>query len=208
MLIIYLLIHPCTVFLTMVHHLFEYSHTIRRKIPLLTLCLQLAVANIFYRGCDTEIFSGYYVTGFWIYFPVMCTLCLLWEIFDAINTYQKIYNHKSKRSIRWYGVASGSVSLWTYVSVSYFMGNGRSYDCVFTYDNLTANILFYTTILLVLCFSYIEYYKWGSDGPLLGNYHGYGSGSGYVSISESDDYYSSFVNWGTTNRSIGANSVC
>ncbi len=172
--------------------LFEYTHVVRRKIPLSALCLQLAIANIFYQGCDKY---EHYESGFWIYFPVMCFLCLVWEIFDAIKTYQKIYNHKSRYSTNVFGTISGFISMWTFVSISYFMANGRSFDCVYVYDNLLANILFYVSIFLVLSFSYIEYFKWGNVGPLLG----------YDSVERS--YYDSIVNWGTTNRSIGSGGV-
>lgn len=175
--------------------LFEYTHVVRRKIPLLTLCFQMAIANIFYRGCDTY---DHYESRFWIYFPIMCFLCVSWEIFDAIQTYRKVYNHKSKESIRMFGAISGLISLWTFISVSYFMANGRSFDCVYTYDNLLANVLFYTSLFLVLGFSYIEYYKWGSVGPLLG----------YESVDPvRNSYYDSFINRPVTNRSIGAGSV-
>lgn len=179
--------------------LFEYSHVVRRKVPLLTLCLQLAIANIFYRGCETY---ENYKLAFWIYFPTMCSLCIAWEIFDAIKTYQKIYNHKSRQSIHIFGIISGFISLWTFVSVSYFMANGKSFDCIYVYDNLMANILFYTSIFLVLSFSYIEYFKWGLVGPLLG----------YDSTNHGG-YYDSFVKWGNyhtngvTNRSIGIGGV-
>lgn len=173
--------------------LFEYTHVVRRKIPLLALCLQLAIANIFYRGCETY---EHYETGFWIYFPTICFLCLVWEIYDAIKTYQKIYNHKSRQSTHIFGFISGFISLWTFATVSYFMANGRSFDCVYVYDNILANILFYTTIILILGFSYIEHYKWGNVGPLLG----------YESM-DRNSYYNSYMNWGTTNRSIGAGGV-
>ena len=60
-----------------------------RKIPFIPLAIQFAIVNNAYSQC-TYPGNDTYRIGFWIYFPLLCLLCFIWESFHAWTFYNKI----------------------------------------------------------------------------------------------------------------------
>ena len=131
---------------------------IRRKVPLLTLLIQIFIVNIFYIEC---IGSNDYKLGTLIYFPILCVFCLIWEIIYTLKIFARVYSHKTLRSRLIFGIFSAILCVCMFCTTSFYIESGKPFSCVFEYNHHVASILFYTNIALVLIFSVFEHYKWG-----------------------------------------------
>jgi lipoprotein signal peptidase len=78
----------------------------------------------------------------------------------------EIYNHKEKDIIK-YSIVSTSVSLLLFVSIVYYIENGKPFSCFENYSRIIATIFFYLSLFILFIVSYIEHYYWGKLGSEL-----------------------------------------
>jgi hypothetical protein len=149
--------------------IFELLDVIRHKIPMLSLFFQVMIVNIFYTDCS-KLDDDTYTIGFWIYFPLICLICLILETFSTIKRFSQLYSHKRLKSRICVGVCSILISLSTFCSTSYFIETGRPFSCVFEYNHLIAIIAFCVNIVIIVTFSIFEHYHWGIVRSLLPMY--------------------------------------
>lgn len=142
---------------------YDLFDVIRNKVPLLTFFIQMMIVNIFYRECASEEQK----IGFWIYFPILCLACLLWELGYTIRFFSHTYSHKSLKSRICFGIFSSFISVCTFCTASYYVEAGKPFSCIYPYNKTVAPILFYVTISIVILLSMYEHYKWGVIKSLL-----------------------------------------
>ena len=136
---------------------------------MLSLFFQILIVNIFYTDCSNSN-DPVYTIGFWVYFPLLCLICLILETFSTIKRFSHLYSHKPLKSRICVGVCSIFITLVTFCSTSYFIETGRPFSCVFEYNHLLASIIFCVDIIVLVTFSMYEYYCWGVVRSLLPMY--------------------------------------
>ena len=121
---------------------------LRTKIPLFILTIQLSITNIAFNECPSSDLS------FWIYYPTICIICIIYESLHAYLEYKDIKNNIK----RWLMILCSSImSLISFFAVSYYIPSGKPFSCFFKYDSSIAAIIFYLSFGLVYLYSYIEH---------------------------------------------------
>jgi hypothetical protein len=143
---------------------YEFLDIIKRKIPLLTLLIQTMIVNIFFRECISDENQ---IIGFWVYFPILCLFCLVWELIYVLIIFSKDYSHKSLNKRVFFGTITAIISLCTFCTTSYYIEEGRPFSCIFEYNSVVATVLFYSNIVIIIILSLYEHYVWGILEPLL-----------------------------------------
>lgn len=143
---------------------YEIFDVIRRKVPLMTLFVQMLIVNIFYRECVSD--DGHMI-GFWIYFPTLSLACFIWEMANCVRLFSQIYQHKTLKSRIIFGFISSLISTLTFCTASYYVEAGRPFSCIYPYNQVAAPIMFYLTITILVIISLFEHYKWSVIGSLL-----------------------------------------
>lgn len=136
---------------------------------MLSLFFQVMTVNIFYTDCSNSSNPSYAI-GFWIYFPLLCLMCLILETLSTIKRFSQLYSHKRLKSRMLIGICSILISLATFCSTSYFIETGRPFSCVFEYNHYVALITFCIDIFILVVFSMYEHYYWGVVQSLLPMY--------------------------------------
>jgi hypothetical protein len=136
---------------------------IRRKVPVSMLFIHLVIGNTFYSECKNNTFN---ILNIWLYLSILGAMCFIWKTVYAIAYLLHAYSHKSKSSIICFGLCSALISLWIFVTTSYYVEGIRMTDCAFQYDQTVGPILFLTAFLLTILFSLFEHYKWGVVQPM------------------------------------------
>jgi hypothetical protein len=139
--------------------LIDFFPVVQRKIPLVMTSIHVIIVNIFYRNCNSDSDSD--KTGFWIYYPLICCLCFLWELFFIMKYYNKICTYVASKSRIRMALVSSVVSLSMFICVSYYIEIGRPFSCLFQYNHAVAAIIFCIGIMFLVSFSVYEHYSWG-----------------------------------------------
>jgi len=130
----------------------EILTTMIHKIPVFVLSIHLAIVSEVYDVCNN---SSEQKTLFWVYYPFMCVLCFLWEflyIYLHIGSKISYVGHKNIC----YSLTNAFISLFSYISTSYYMQDGKPFSCVFDYDKNIATVFFYLSYAIIFTVSTFE----------------------------------------------------
>jgi len=122
---------------------------LRDKIPLFILTVQISITNIAFNECPYSNIS------FFIYFPLLCIFCLIYQGFHSYISYHKIQDLKKKWLLV---ICSSLISLISFFAVSYYVPGGKPFSCFFNYNNIISTIVFYLSFCFVYIYSYIEHH--------------------------------------------------
>lgn len=132
-------------------------NSMRRKIPVLPLLLQFIIVRNVYQDDDDIKLKR---TIFWCYYPLLCLICFIYELAYAYNIYTKYYDTHSFVNRLYFSMLSSFISLWAFVSTSYYVQDGKPFSLLFNYNSLVANVIFYMSFGLISLITYLEHFKW------------------------------------------------
>ena len=144
-------------------------NSMREKIPILPLLLQFIIVRNVYQDDSDENLKR---TIFWVYYPILCFICLIYEYVYAYSYYTKHYNTHSFKQRLLFSILSSFISLWSFIATSYYIQDGKPFSILFDYNSLVANVIFYLSFGLISLITYLEHFKW-SDLPYYPMYDNY-----------------------------------
>ena len=83
---------------------------LRKCVPVLPLTVQFTLTKIVFNTCDSNNYTEEQLTGFWIYFPILCLICITWEAFYAYTHYTEYYPHSRFKQHLIYTIISTIIS--------------------------------------------------------------------------------------------------
>lgn len=147
----------------------EIIISMKKKIPILPLTIQLIIVKSVYSGYNpnntTLVLansSDYetYLIAFWAYYPLLCVITGIWEAAHAYSDYKKKYPTRTEKERIGYTILSSMISIWIFIVTCYYIENGVPFSLLFDYNTIAANIIFYMSYGLVSLITYLEHFKW------------------------------------------------
>ncbi len=131
-----------------------------RKIPMVPLSINFLIAEFAFDSCPHDS-----KTIFWSYFPLLCLMTIAWEAIASYAHFTTVYPRKPRNEHIIFTVLSTFMSAILFISLTYFLKNGRPISCVTPYDQTTAVVLFSMSVLISAFITYCEHFKWGKLVP-------------------------------------------
>ena len=150
----------------------------KEKVPLAFLSIHSLISNILYSPkfindtMNTVSFydnkSSQYIyhpeedidslrSVFWVYYPILCSLCFAWEFFHSFHTYKIRHTQYQAFTRNIYAVLSSFISVLTFIFVSYYINNGRPFSRIFDYNYMIATVLFYLWGGILWIYTHVEH---------------------------------------------------
>lgn len=130
---------------------------LREKFPLFVLTIHTTITVHLFQPCTNTNEQKLY---FWIYYPILCLFCFIWEIMHGWVNYTTKYPHGKNKDHIFYTILTGFIGVWSFIVTSYYVNLGLPFKCLFNYDTNLATIIFYSSTLIITLISYTEHLHW------------------------------------------------
>jgi hypothetical protein len=131
-----------------------------RKIPAIPLGINFLIAEYAFDPCPSNA-----SLIFWCYYPILCLITIAWESLSSYSHFSAVYPRKPKSEKITYTIISACVSFILFISMTYFLKNGRPMTCMINYNKDVAVVLFAMGVLISSFITYCEHFKWGKLIP-------------------------------------------
>lgn len=138
----------------------ELSDVVRRKIPTMFIVVQLLIAFIAYNKCNNSFTT---TISMWIYFPILCFSCYMWELGFTLSYYVMKYPYNHDKTVVMMANISSILSLLLFITSSYYFGNGVPFSCVYDHNATIAGLLLCCVCMIIFSFVLYEVYVWGES---------------------------------------------
>lgn len=127
-----------------------------RKIPAIPLAIHFLIVEYAFDPCPENA-----SLIFWCYFPILCIITIAWEAISSYSHFLIAYPRKPRDEKIIYTIFSTCTSFIMFISMTYYLKNGRPMTCMIEYNKDLAVVLFSMSILITTFVTYCEHFKWG-----------------------------------------------
>lgn len=129
--------------------------TMKKKIPILPLTINSIIAKTVYNVGELDEERK---IAFYIYFPALCILCILWEAAHAYLHFIKVYPHHSFFSRIAFTIISTIIALWVFVTTAYYLGS--PFSLFKSYSDIVAIIVLLMSFGFISLITFFEHVIW------------------------------------------------
>lgn len=141
----------------------RFLKIMKEKVPIFVIGIQTLIANTIYSqtfltDININIDKLILINFFWIYFPILCIICGIWEFYNAIDIYKNKNLNIDFKHIIIYSILSTISSIITFIIFSFYINDGRPFIILFNYNYLYVSIIFYSWGIILSILNFIEQY--------------------------------------------------
>lgn len=125
---------------------------LKSNIPAVPLVLYTAINTTAFSSCADDTA---YLTGFWVFYPLLCVVCVCLEFMHAWTTFETNYGRRQPKTKIGWVVGKVMMSMLLFVAITYHIGG--TFQCLFPYTQLVSNILFYCSLGVLAVFVGFEH---------------------------------------------------
>lgn len=133
----------------------------KQQVPALSLLLQSQCVKYISQDCSDSSVNAWALTTF-----IMISLFTIgWTIYHSIQKFNDQYGRKHNNE--WVYVLLQTVSSYlAYISLSYYVFDGRPYNCAFVFSQTLAGILFWFSLAAIIVIATVEHHVWAKVAAL------------------------------------------
>jgi len=148
--------------------LLNIINSLKNKIPNLFLTIQIFIANSVYKS-STQLDVDTLKTIFYVYYPILCVFCGLWEYIHSYYNYKKKYPQFNKKKNILFSLLSSFVSIIALVAISFYINNGVPFTLFFEYEHDIGLIVMLFSFCLISLITHLEHLKCNINNTITPN---------------------------------------
>lgn len=140
----------------------EFFNKLKQKVPCFVLGIHYMITNNVFQACQTKTKEQLddLKFAFWLYFPSICLLCFLFEIWHACRAYEITFKNYIQSRKLIFMIVSCFTNLWIFLVVSLYTTNGAPVTCFWSYSNNLFTVIFIMSIGMLYFICTVEEFYW------------------------------------------------